>query len=159
MIVFDLICDAHHVFEAWFGSSGDYEDQRKRGLLACPLCGSAAIEKAVMAPRVSAKGNRSVASEAPSSGSVDVALSPQAPPPAEIKAMMRELAKAQSEMLASSENVGAKFADEARGIHLGDRPKRAIHGRTTPDEARSLMEEGVPVAPLPFPIPPTDLDS
>jgi hypothetical protein len=133
MIVFDLVCEGDgHVFEAWFGSSADYEDQRGRGLVACPICNSAA-DKAPMAPRVAAKGNA-------------------APSSAEVKAMMTKLASMQKEMLASSEHVGDRFPDEARAIHLGEAEARAIHGRATPDQAKDLADDGVPVAPLPFPV-------
>ncbi|MGE0180398.1 MAG: DUF1178 family protein [Sphingomonas sp.] len=133
MIVFDLVCeDKGHVFEAWFGSSADYEAQRARGLVSCPICGAAA-DKAPMAPRVAAKGN-------------------SAPSAAEVKAMMEGLASAQKHMLANSEHVGDRFPDEARAIHLGETEARAIHGRATLAEAKDLADEGVPVAPLPFPV-------
>jgi len=133
MIVFDLACDREgHVFEAWFGSSADYEDQQARGLVSCPICGAAA-DKAPMAPRVGAKGNA-------------------APSAAEVKAMMTRLAEMQRQALEGSEHVGDRFPDEARAIHLGEADARSIHGRATPAEAESLREEGVPVSPLPFPI-------
>ncbi|SMF73378.1 DUF1178 family protein [Allosphingosinicella indica] len=132
MIVFDLRCDpAGHVFEAWFGSSADYESQRVRGLVDCPLCGSATVEKAVMAPRIG--------------GSADTV---------DAKALMAALATAQREMLAKSEYVGPRFSDEARAIHLGDAEARSIHGQATRAEAESLRAEGIGVAPLPFPVPP-----
>ena len=137
MIVFDLACDAGHVFEAWFGSSDDYAKQKAGGLVACPICGSAAVDKAVMAPRVAAKGNR------------DTTPSPQAR-----KEMLKLLAKAQSEALAQSDYVGTRFADEARAIHLGEAAQRAIYGEATAEDARALIDEGVPVAPLPFPVAP-----
>ena len=133
MIVFDLVCAGPgHVFEAWFGSSADYEDQKARGLVTCPIC-NAAADKAPMAPRVAAKGN-------------------SAPSSSEVKAMMAKLASMQKEMLADSEHVGDRFPDEARAIHLGEAEARAIHGRATPNEAKSLAEDGVPVSPLPFPV-------
>ena len=133
MIVFDLVCTGEgHVFEAWFGSSADYDDQQARGLVKCPIC-KGDVAKAPMAPRVAAKGN-------------------SAPSSAEIKAMMSQLASMQKEMLADSEHVGDRFPDEARAIHLGDAEARAIHGRATPAEAKDLADEGVPVAPLPFPV-------
>ena len=137
MIVFDLGCTRGHVFEGWFGSSEDYESQRTRGLLACPICGDAEVAKAVQAPRVGAKGN--------AGGPV--------PTPAQAKAMLAALAKAQAHALEGSEHVGARFADEARAIHLGDAAARSIHGQATREEARALADEGVPVAPLPLPVP------
>jgi len=149
MIVFDLVCAQEHVFEAWFGSSADYEDQRTRGLVNCPVCGVGDVAKAVMAPNVAPKGNR--ASNPP-----PVPMQSGAPAPAEMKALLAAPAKAQSEMLQGSENVGRRFAAEARAMNDGDVPERPIHGQATRDEARALIEDGVPVAPLPLPIPPPD---
>jgi hypothetical protein len=131
MIVFDLACVAGHVFEAWFGSQADYDDQRGRGLVSCPICGDGAVDKAPMAPRIA--GGRSN----------------EAPDPRQV---MQAMMMAQRKMLANSEDVGSRFAEEARAIHAGDAEERQIHGRTTPVEARKLIEEGVPVAPLPFPV-------
>ena len=148
MIVFDLKCGAGHVFEAWFGSSADYEDQRARNLVSCPICGAGEVSKAVMAPNVGAKGNRAAATRPVRSGG--------APAPAEMKTMLTALARAQARLLEGSEHVGKRFADEARAIHDGDAPERPIHGQATHAEAKSLIEEGVPVAPLPLPIVPPD---
>jgi hypothetical protein len=149
VIVFDLACEAGHVFEAWFGSSGDYDDQRARGLVACPICGAENVAKAVMAPNVGAKGNSS--SSAPA-----VAMRGGAPAPAEMKAMLAMLAKAQAKVLEGSEHVGKRFAREARAIHDGDAAERPIHGQATAEEARGLIEDGVQVAPLPLPIVPPE---
>jgi hypothetical protein len=149
MIVFDLACGAGHVFEAWFGSSSDYEDQRARGLVSCPICGASEVSKAVMAPNVGAKGNQAPAIVPMRSGGP--------PAPAEMKAMLAALARAQAKLLEGSEHVGSRFADEARAIHDGDAPQRSIHGQATHEEAKALIEEGVPVAPLPLPIVPPDL--
>jgi hypothetical protein len=143
MIVFDLKClDEGHVFEAWFGSSGDYDDQRERGLLQCPLCGTADVEKAVMAPRLGAKGNQ---------GSMPAA-DEEGPEPEALKAMLAAAAAAQKKLLMQSSYVGDRFADEARAIHLGEAEARAIHGRATRAEAKNLIDEGIEVAPLPFPV-------
>jgi hypothetical protein len=130
MIVFDLACTSGHVFEAWFGSQADYDEQRRRALVSCPICGDAGIDKAPMAPRI-ATGGASV-------------LDP--------KAVMQAMMMAQRQMLANSEDVGGRFAEEARAIHAGDAEERQIHGQTTPVEAKKLIEDGVPVAPLPFPV-------
>lgn len=147
MIVFDLRCTRSHVFEAWFGSSSAFEDQRERGLLACPLCGDADIVKAVMAPNVAAKGNsRAVAATRPD----------DAPSPEAIKAAMRALHAAQTKALEKSEWVGAAFPERARAMHLGETPSAPIHGQTTLAEVKSLVEDGVPIAPLPFPVVPPD---
>ena len=148
MIVFDLACADGHVFEAWFGSSADYEDQRARKLVACPICGQSDVAKTVMAPNVGAKGNRASA-QVPMRGGGQ-------PAPAEMKAMLAALAKAQAKMLEGSEHVGSRFADEARAIHDGDAPERAIHGQATIAEARSLADDGVPVVPLPMPFVPPE---
>jgi hypothetical protein len=139
MIVFDLKCGAGHVFEAWFGSSGDYEDQRARGLLACPLCGDAEVAKAVMAPNVPAKGNRK--DDAP-------------PNPAAVKAALAAMAEAQKKALDGSTWVGGAFANQARAMHDGEIDHKPIHGQASAEEARALVEDGVPVAPLPFPVTP-----
>ncbi len=147
MIVFDLRCEAGgHVFEAWFGSTGDYEEQKGRGLVTCPLCGTDAIEKAVMAPRVAAKGNRGITPAAAPSAEAS-AFDPQA-----VKAVLAAIAAAQKKVLETSDYVGDAFAAEARAIHLGEVDARAIHGKASLREAQSLAEEGIKVAPLPFPV-------
>lgn len=135
MIVFDLRCIGGHVFEAWFGSGAAYEEQRAAGLLACPACGTSEVGKALMAPAVAAKGNRQV-------------------PPAMVKEAMGLLAAAQAKVLAESEWVGAGFASRARAMHAGDEPRATIHGQATREEAIALVEDGVPVAPLPLPVVP-----
>jgi hypothetical protein len=132
VITFDLRCSGGHIFEAWFGSGEDYEAQRARGLVVCPICDTREIDKAPMAPRLGAKTNAE---------------------PAAMKAMLAEMASAQKRLLAGSEHVGDRFPDEARAIHLGETEARAIHGRASPDDAASLREEGIAVAPLPFPVP------
>ena len=147
MIVFDLACGEGHVFEAWFGSSADYENQRDRGLVSCPICGGSEIGKALMAPNVGTKGNRTPASLPMQSGG---------PAPAEMKAALAALARAQAKALEGSEHVGARFAVEARAIHDGDAPERAIHGRATAEEAKALVKDGVPVMALPLPVVPPD---
>jgi hypothetical protein len=130
MIVFDLRCeDSGDVFEAWFQSTADFEDQKARGLVQCPVCQSTSVAKAPMAPRVPAKSS--------------VASSPLA-----------RLAEIQAKALENSEWVGDRFAEEARSIHLGESEARAVHGSATPAEAKSLIDEGVPVAPLPLPVVP-----
>ena len=140
MIVFDLRCAHHHVFEAWFASSAAFEDQRARGLVACPTCGTAEVEKAVMAPRVGAKGNSTAAADARSS----------------LKAALHALAGAQAAALRNSNWVGKNFAIEARAIHEGEKPERLIHGQATAEEARALVDDGVSVAPLLVPVVPPE---
>jgi hypothetical protein len=134
MIVFDLRCGGAHVFEAWFGSTADYESQRDRGLIACPLCGDTGIDKAVMAPAVAAKGNRRAALGA---------IADADPGLAGLLALQRE-------MEARSDYVGSAFASEARAMHEGTTPERSIYGEASPAEVRALADEGVPLLPLPF---------
>jgi hypothetical protein len=146
VIVFDLKCGRAHVFEAWFGSGADYEDQRARGLIQCPVCGDGEIGKAVMAPRLGGKATGE------SETTVPVATG-DAP---DMKMMMAKMAELQSRMLQDSEWVGRRFADEARAIHHGETGHRTIHGEATPAEAAALKEEGVGVMPLPLPVVPPD---
>jgi hypothetical protein len=142
MIIFDLKCAPQaHVFEGWFGSSSDYEDQQARGLVSCPVCGSGEVGKAVMAPAVPPKGNSKAGARELFSGD-----------PGDVKRMLAALAAEQKRILAQSEHVGERFAEEARAIHLGEADARAIHGRATKEQAESLLEEGIAVAPLPFPV-------
>lgn len=157
MIVFDLGCPNGHVFEAWFGSSEDYETQRRRGLVSCPMCNSAEVDKAVMAPRIGRKGNQQTPS-VPARGKA-VPMSSDDIAPEQVKEMMRVLAEAQTEMLKKSDWVGDRFADEARSMHLGETEHRVIHGQTTPEQAKSLIEDGVAVTPLPFPVRPPGADN
>jgi hypothetical protein len=152
MIVYDLACPDGHRFEGWFGSSADYDDQRARGLLVCPHCGSGEVTKAPMAPAVPAKGNQRQ----------DV-LPPEAPRPMantpmppEMQKALAALAKAQAEALRNSTWVGDKFAEETRKMHYGERDEAPIHGQASLAEAKALIEEGVPVAPLPFPVAPPE---
>ena len=134
MIVFDLACGAGHVFEAWFGSREDYDGQQARGLVSCPICGDGEIAKAPMAPRIASHGG---------SRGGDIA---------DAKAMMAKMMVAQQRLLDKSEDVGSRFASEARAIHEGEADDRLIHGQATREEAKTLVEDGVPVAPLPFPV-------
>jgi hypothetical protein len=152
MIVYDLACHDGHRFEGWFGSSADFDDQRARGLLACPHCGSDAVTKAPMAPAVPAKGNSRqevLPPEAPRSMA-------NTPMPPEMQKAFKALAKAQAEALKNSTWVGDKFAEETRKMHYGERDEAPIHGQASLAEAKALIEEGVPVAPLPFPVAPPD---
>ena len=150
MIVFDLKCAEAHVFEAWFGSSSDYETQKKRGLLSCPLCGNAEIAKAVMAPAVPAKGNtRDDTRPVPLAGGEDT----------RIKQMLGALAEMQKSMIESSEYVGGRFAEEARAIHYGETDARGIYGETSADEAAQLRDEGIEAMPLLFPTRPGRTDA
>ncbi|WP_022683142.1 DUF1178 family protein [Sphingobium bisphenolivorans] len=155
MIVFDLKCEAQgHVFEAWFGSGADYEDQKARGLLACPMCGDVQVGKALMAPAVSPKGNSRPSAPA----TAPEASAPIVMPGDEtrMRALVEAMAQAQAKVLEGSTWVGRDFADQARAMYYGEQDRASIHGEVAPEEARALLAEGVDVAPLPFPVvPPT----
>lgn len=148
MIVYDLECrDGGHRFEGWFGSSDDFAQQQVRGLVTCPQCGSAEVGKAVMAPAVGRKGNQVAQQPAQKAEAMSTAkLPPQA------VEMMKTLAKMQAKALESSRWVGESFAEDARAMHYGERDHENIHGQATIEEARDLLEEGIDVAPLPFPV-------
>jgi hypothetical protein len=133
MIVFDLRCANAHVFEAWFASSSAYEEQRSRALVLCPVCDSASIEKAAMAPNIPAKSNRLAKTD-----------------PGAREAIMANLAQAQAKLLEQSEWVGRALPDRARAMHLGEEPVALIHGETSIAEATELADEGVSLLPLPF---------
>ncbi|GHF10500.1 hypothetical protein GCM10017044_00230 [Kordiimonas sediminis] len=168
MIVFDLKCDEGHVFEAWFGSSSAYEDQKASGLLECPSCGSRSVTKAVMAPNVGRKGNQKI-EQSPSSVQAKTAGKPQtgagavkserhqsvAVPPAvdpvvaeKVTMLLQEFRTA---VEASCDNVGKDFAEEARKIHYGEAEERGIYGESTAEETRELLEEGIDILPMPMP--------
>jgi hypothetical protein len=155
MIVFDLECRAGgHRFEGWFGSSEDYAQQQQRGLVSCPECGTADITKAPMSPNITRKGNQLPAAvTAPGPAVKPQAMSKGAMPP-EAARMMQALAKMQARALEQSRWVGESFAEETRAMHYGERDAEAIHGQTTLEEARELLDEGIEVAPLPFPVAP-----
>jgi hypothetical protein len=134
MIVFDLRCQPRgEVFEGWFASSSDYAEQIERGLVQCPYCGSAEVEKAPMAPRVR-RANAPDASKA--------------------LAELAELAELQGKLLSNSEWVGEELPDTARAMHLGEVERRPVHGHASAEQAQSLIEEGIPVLPLPLPVVP-----
>jgi hypothetical protein len=151
MIVYDLCCDGGHRFEGWFGSSADYASQRERGLVACPQCGSGVVDKAPMAPAVPRKGNQQQAETKLPVASGGMAI--------EAAAMLRKLAEIQAEVLKSSTWVGDDFPERTREIHYGERETGAIHGQATAEEAKALLDEGITIAPLLFPVaPPEELN-
>ena len=153
MIVFDLHCAHGHRFEGWFGSSSDFEDQAARGLVTCPQCGAAEVSKAPMAPAVPAKGNTK-AEQLPTSMPAAEPQQPvaNAPMTPQMEKALSELAKAQEKALKDSTWVGKDFAKHSREMHYGEREHGAIHGQASLEEAKELVDEGVPVAPLPFPV-------
>lgn len=139
MIRYSLKCPDNHVFESWFQSADAYEALRGAGMVSCPECGATEIEKAMMTPQVRASRNTAKPEAKP-----DRPLSAPADP--------REaaLAELKRQIEAKSDYVGMNFVAEARAIHEGDAPARSIHGEARVDEAKKLLEDGVPVAPLPF---------
>lgn len=150
MIVFDLECQAAgHRFEGWFASSEDFAHQQERGLVTCPHCGGGDVRKAPMAPAVGRKGNQVETPARPR----PISNAPVAMPPEAAK-LMQALATMQAEALKSSRWVGDSFADDARAMHYGERDHEPIHGEATLDEAKALIEEGIEIAPLPFPVAP-----
>jgi hypothetical protein len=147
MKVLDLHCHAGHVFEGWFASEDDFQSQNQRGLVQCPFCGDSSISKGLSAPRLNLGAKPPApapAKQATPPGHQDsVAL-----PPA-LQAAWLELAR---RIAANTEDVGARFADEARRMHHGETEERAIRGQATPDEAAQLLDEGIAVLPLPLPV-------
>jgi hypothetical protein len=140
MIHYDLICDKGHAFDGWFRDSAAYDEQAGRGLVTCSVCGSAKVEKQLMAPGIPAKSNRK--DSAPKKmvgGPVDPRL-------AAMMEMVREMRK---HVEANAEYVGDRFAEEARKIHYEESEHRGIYGEASPDEAKALVEEGIAVHPLP----------
>ena len=126
MLVLNLACALGHGFEGWFGSADDYESQRQRGLVSCPICANAEIQRMPSAPRIN-------------TGAIEPQ---QAPSPDRLRQALKQIGS-------QAEDVGQRFAEEARRIHYGDAPERAIRGQASAEETRDLLEEGIPVLPLP----------
>lgn len=148
MIRYSLTCSAGHDFETWFRSSSDFDALVERGEVSCPTCGSAKVEKAMMAPAVATARKREARTEA--ANQVVPVANPQATEiaakRAELMAMMRKL---REEVTKNSDYVGDRFAEEARRIHFDEAEPRGIYGEATVHEVRELAEDGVPVLPLP----------
>lgn len=140
MIHYDLICDQGHAFDGWFRNSAAYDEQADRGLVTCAQCGSAKVEKQLMAPGIPTKSNRK------SDSASKMVAAPADPRLAELMNMMREMRRHVEE---NAEYVGDRFADEARKIHYEESDQRGIYGQTTVDEAKALVEEGITVHALP----------
>lgn len=134
MIRFSLHCDQAHEFEGWFRDNGDFDTQSKRGFVSCPVCGSSKVAKSLMAPAVSTGRKKE-----------KMALAATA----EQKKLMDALKEMSKQVRENAENVGDRFADEARKIHFGETEARGIYGEATPEEARGLIEDGVEFMPLP----------
>ncbi|MCW2275652.1 DUF1178 family protein [Rhodoblastus acidophilus] len=143
MIRFSLVCDNAHEFESWFASNESYEFQIENDLVACPHCNSLKISKAVMAPAVARK-DRGERAQKPEEVKQSVALVNDAS--GELRRLAREL---HEKIVAATVDVGEKFPDEARRIHEGEAPDRAIRGQASLEEARALLEDGVAIMPMP----------
>jgi len=141
MKVLDLQCQSGHVFEGWFASEDEFQGQRQRGLVQCPLCADGHIEKRLSAPRL----NLGAAEEPAAAASASAAAALPAP----LQAAWLDLAR---RIVAHTEDVGTRFAEEARRMHHGEAEERAIRGQATADEAVQLLEEGIAVVPLPLPV-------
>ena len=151
MIRYSLVCDHGHEFESWFANSGAYDRQVKRKLVTCPHCGSAKVEKTIMAPRLARKDKSTsmpvpmeAAPPAPAEAANPVAIiSPQE---REFRAKLKEL---RDHLTSNADNVGKKFPEEARKMHYGETEHRSIYGEATPQDAAALHEEGIEFHPLP----------
>ena len=153
MIRYTLRCDEAHEFEGWFANSAAYDKQRKRKLIGCPDCGSTHIEKAMMAPNV-VTSEKAAGNQRPTE--VPMPASPPAPPqPARLafspeqREMLKQLRRMRDEVLSKSEDVGARFADEARRIHNKETPDRGIHGTASVEDVKALHDDGIEVYPVP----------
>lgn len=138
MIRYSLKCGAGHGFESWFRSAEAFSALRAAGQVSCPVCGSGEVEKDLMAPAV--RPARKAEAAVPARPDLSA-------PASEIE---EKIAALRRQIEENSEYVGLNFAAEARRIHSGEAPERSIHGEAKPDEAKAMIEEGLPVAPLPF---------
>ena len=143
MKVLDLHCSQTHVFEGWFASEEDFQSQLARGLLECPLCGDKAITRRLSAPRLNLG-----AAAAPPAGEGGKTVPVAALPPEELQAAWLQMAR---RVMAATEDVGERFTEEARRIHYGEASQRAIRGQATREQTQALLDEGIPVTPLPIP--------
>jgi hypothetical protein len=155
MIKYSLVCDKGHEFESWFADSDAFDTQAKRGFVECPHCRSTSVAKAIMAPRIGRSGKGAPPTDARPQGSGAPAADAPAPPQPvallderqqAVRALIHELHRRIAE---TSTDVGTRFPQEARKMHEGEIPHRAIHGQATLEEAKALVEDGVPVMPIP----------
>ena len=151
MIRYALACDNGHTFESWFQSSAAYDKQARRGLVSCPACGSAKVEKAIMAPRLARKDKSTpimapVEEAAPAPAAAPAPVAMISPQEKEFRAKLKEL---RDHLTSNADNVGKKFPEEARKMHYGEIEHRSIYGEATPQDAKDLHEEGIEFHPLP----------
>jgi hypothetical protein len=145
MIVYDLACDKGHQFEAWFKDSSAYDRQEKKKQLSCAVCGSTRVRKAPMAPRIGSGKKDSAEDAAPSQASYA-----NHPEMKKAAALMKELAELRRHVEKNADYVGAKFADEARKMHYGEKDRRNIYGEASNEDAQELSEEGIEFARIPW---------
>lgn len=139
MKVLNLQCAHAHVFEGWFGSEEDFQGQLERGLVECPICGDTGVQKLPSAPRLNLG-----ASEPAPAAKQEVVTAPNA----QLQAAWLQMVQ---KVMANTEDVGERFAEEARKIHYGETAERGIRGQASPEETKALLEEGIAVLPLPLP--------
>lgn len=153
MIKYALVCDSAHAFESWFSDSESFDAQARRGLVACPHCGSIKVGKALMAPSVSTSKRRARNAARETMAPVAPGAPTPTPPVALLDAKQQALREAvralHAKIAETSEDVGERFTDEARKMHEGDLPTRPIRGQASLAQAKELWEEGVPVLPIP----------
>jgi hypothetical protein len=149
MIRYNLRCDAGHAFESWFQNSSAYESQEKRKLVGCPACGSTSVERAIMAPQIVSK-KKDRAEPAPAAAATEAAAPASTPlMMAQERELRTKLKELRDHIVKNADNVGERFPNEARKMHYGELEHRPIYGEASPEEARSLIDEGVEVSPLP----------
>jgi hypothetical protein len=150
MIHYALACGRGHNFESWFQDSAAFDKQAKRGLVTCPHCGSAKVEKAIMAPRLASTKQRKLPAEAPAAPAPAAEKAPVpmiSPQEHEFRAKLKEL---REHLTQNADNVGQKFPEEARKMHYGEIKPRWIYGEASPKDAKDLAEEGIDFHPLPI---------
>lgn len=145
MKVLDLLCSQGHTFEGWFASEADFHGQQERGLVQCPLCGDQQVHKGLSAPRLNLR--------TPASKSRDLEPAPSNKPPTEerMQALQAAWLSLARQIMANTEDVGDRFASEARRMHYGEVEGRGIRGQASPQETAELLEEGIAVVPLVLP--------
>jgi hypothetical protein len=148
MKVLNLRCANGHGFEGWFASDDDFMDQNGRGLVECPLCADKVVSRLPSAPRLNLSGARAPDSEAQATASAPAATPAQPPQPADLQAAWLNAVR---ELMARTEDVGPRFAEEARRIHYGESPERGIRGQTSAEERAALNDEGIETFALPLP--------
>lgn len=146
--VFDLQCENQHVFEGWFKSLENFEQQQEQKLLCCPVCNSVQVQKMLSAPRLNLGHHRAEPS-APAAPSAASAPAPVTPGAKDLATMQAEVFRQVRAMLSNVDNVGSNFASEARKMHHGEIEERSIRGSATPEECVELAEEGIAVLPIP----------